>query len=423
MDFGEDTDYIERIANISKFRVLRKTKLLLSTRRLEKEGRTKLVLKYVKSTLYQFVGKRISAKDLGYTFGYSGRKRILYAVCGEGMGHAIRSSVIIDHLKNKHGVMIVSSSRAYSYLANKFDNVHNIGGFNIVYKNNEVRNTQTFLKAARGLPHDLKHSMKVLHRIIKDFNPNVIISDFEPYSNHIANVMGIPTISVDNQHVMSKCKIKVPRKYASSKLAAKSVIRTFIMRPKRYLVTSFFYPPVKNKDRILLFPPVLRNKILEVEPKVGDHVLVYQTSKTYEKLIPELKKINEKFIVYGLNKEGKEGNLEFKKFNEDIFMKEFASSKAVITNGGFTLISEALHFKKPILSVPVRKQFEQILNAIYLDRLGYGEYHKDLNKNVIEEFLSKLDIYRKKLRSYKREDNSKILMEIDNLIKKYSKKY
>jgi uncharacterized protein (TIGR00661 family) len=423
MDFGEDTDYIERIANISKFRVLRKTKLLLSTRRLEKEGRKKLVFKYIKSTLYQFVGKRISAKDLGYTFGYSGKKRILYAVCGEGMGHAIRSSVIIDHLKNKHGIMIVSSDRAYSYLANKFDNVHNIGGFNIVYKNNEVKNTQTFLKGVRELPHDLKHSMKVLHRIIKDFKPNVIISDFEPYSNYIANVMGIPTISVDNQHVMSKCKIKVPRKYASSKLAAKSVIRTFIMRPKRYLVTTFFYPKIKNEKRIFLFPPVLRSKILETESSTGDHILVYQTSKTYEKLIPELKKINEKFIVYGLNKERKEGNLEFKKFNEDIFMKEFASSKAVITNGGFTLISEALHFKKPILSVPVRKQFEQILNAIYLDRLGYGEYHKDLDKNVIEEFLSKLDIYRKKLRSYKREDNSKILMEIDKLIKKYSKKY
>ena len=69
---------------------------------------------------------------------------IIYAVCGEGMGHAIRSSVIIEHLTNKHDVMIVSSDRAFKHLSNKFDNVHNIGGFNIVYKNNKVKNVRTF---------------------------------------------------------------------------------------------------------------------------------------------------------------------------------------------------------------------------------------------------------------------------------------
>jgi uncharacterized protein (TIGR00661 family) len=423
MDFGEDTDYLERVGAISEFKVLRNAKLFLSTRRLEKEGRKELAMKYIKSTLYQFAGKKITAANLGYTFGYENKKRILYAVCGEGMGHAIRSSVIINHLKNKYGVMVVSSDRAYKYLSNKFDNVYNIEGFNIVYKNNEVKNTRTFLKAMKGLPKDMKNNMKVLHRLIKEFKPNIILSDFEAYSNIIAKVMRIPLISVDNQHVMSKCKIKVPKKYTSSKLAARSVIRTFIVMPKRYLVTTFFYPQAKNKERVLLFPPVLRDEILDTKPSTGNHIFVYQTSKTYEKLIPELKKINKKFVIYGLNKEGKDGNLTFRKFNEDIFLKEFASCKAVITNGGFTLIGEALYFKKPILSVPVRKQFEQILNAIYLDKLGYGEYHKDLNKKIIEEFLFKLGKYRKNLEKYKREDNSRILKEIDNLIERYSKKY
>ena len=95
----------------------------------------------------------------------------------------------------------------------------------------------------------------------------------------------------------------------------------------------------------------------------------------------------------------------------------------MITNGGFTLIGEALHLGKPILSVPVKQQFEQILNAIYLERLGYGEYHKFLNKKIITDFLSKLENYRENIKSYKKQDNSKIFKEIDELVERYSKKH
>ena len=84
------------------------------------------------------------------------RLKIFYSVCGEGMGHAIRSSVIISHLIKNHDVYIFSSERAYKYLAEKFDNVYEIGGFNTVYENNEVNNVKTFLDALKVSPGDLK---------------------------------------------------------------------------------------------------------------------------------------------------------------------------------------------------------------------------------------------------------------------------
>ena len=82
LDFGEDTDYIERIGKISRFKVLRKHRVLVSIRRLEKEGLKNLAFKYTRSTIYDFMGKRVSAGDLGYEFGHSRRKRVLYSVCG-----------------------------------------------------------------------------------------------------------------------------------------------------------------------------------------------------------------------------------------------------------------------------------------------------------------------------------------------------
>ena len=38
--------------------------------------------------------------------------RILYGVVGEGMGHATRSSVLLEHLTKQHEVHVVVSGRA-----------------------------------------------------------------------------------------------------------------------------------------------------------------------------------------------------------------------------------------------------------------------------------------------------------------------
>ena len=93
----------------------------------------------------------------------------------------------------------------------------------------------------------------------------------------------------------------------------------------------------------------------------------------------------------------------------------------MITNGGFTLITEALHLGKPVLSIPVRKHFKQFVNAYYLDKLGWGKFYEDVSKERLEGFISRLEDYRKALKSYKKENNDKILAEIDRLVNFYSR--
>ncbi|MDI9618177.1 MJ1255/VC2487 family glycosyltransferase [Methanothermobacter sp.] len=400
LDFGEDTDYIERIGKISRFRVLRKPRVLVSIRRLEKEGLRNLAFKYTKSTIYDFMGKKVSADDLKYEFGHSNKKRVLYSVCGEGMGHAIRSGVILDKLTEDHDVLIFASDRAYRYLSSKFDNVHEIYGFNTVYENNSVNDIKTFVKAMKTFPRDLKENLKLLYRIAKDFRPNVVVSDFEFYASVISNILRIPLISIDNMHVITQCRIEYPEKFRKDKIKAEAVVRSFIVRPRRYLITSYFFPEVKNPEKVSMYPPVLREEIMNLDPYYGDHILVYQTSRSNKKLIEILKTINRDFIVYGFEREEVDGNLTFRRFNEDQFFRDLESAAAVITNGGFTLISEALYLRKPVYSVPVKGQFEQILNAVYLEKLGYGEFHEETGRESLEGFLGRLDIYRRNLEDY-----------------------
>jgi len=423
-DFGEDSNYIEKIGKISSFKVLRKPRLLISTRRLEKEGLATLTRIYAKSTLYDLLGKRVTAGELNYNFGYGeSKRRILYSVCGEGMGHAIRSSVIINHLLKDNELIIFASGKAYDFLSKKFDNVYYIEGFDTVYIENTAKYMFTFLAGLRNLPKSLKNNMKVLYNIARVFKPNIIISDFEAYSNLLSKIMGIPLISVDNIHVITQCKLELPEKYYTERLAAQGVIHLFITQPKSYLITTFFYPEVKNKKKAFLYLPVLRNEILNRKPFNGDHVLVYQTSDSNSKLIDILKSLDENFIIYGFDTEKDEENLKFKKFSEDKFIKYFESCKAVVANGGFTLMSEAIYLGKPVYTIPVKKQFEQTVNAVYLKKLGYGEFHEQISKESFEKFMSNLGSYRNALNSFEHDHNNKIFHDLDKIIAKYSKKY
>ena len=68
--------------------------------------------------------------------------RILYGVVGEGMGHATRSRVILEDLTKEHEVQVVASGRAHDYLAERFEDVHNIWGFTIHYEGNAVTNAR-----------------------------------------------------------------------------------------------------------------------------------------------------------------------------------------------------------------------------------------------------------------------------------------
>ena len=471
LTFGEDTDYIERLAEKEPFRVLRNAKIGVSTRRLEEEGLTTLIQQYGKSTVNDFLGKRTDASELNYNFDHGkekitssqlsrleksakrlnnfketydesrqkiqstrlqiksmhrqrDKKVVFYCVCGEGMGHAIRTGVMVYRIKDKYDVYIFSSDRAYQYLSSKFDNVYEIGGFNTVYINNKVDNFKTLSAALHRNPTNIKVGYENLYKKAVELKPDVIVTDFELYATMVSKLRGIPLISLDNIHMITQTKIDYPKDQIGEMLKAKGVIKTYVVNPKIHILTSFFYPKIKPRKHAVLYPPIIREEILKLEPKDGNHIIVYQTSRESEKLVKRLKALkNEEFIVYGFNRNEIDGNLTYKEFNEDQFYDDLASAKAVICNGGFTFISEAIHLKKPIYSVPAIGNFEQTLNGFYVQKLGYGEYHKVLSAKKVSRFLKMLPKYQKRLEKVKKTNNDGIVRELIYRIEKYSKQY
>jgi len=161
--------------------------------------------------------------------------------------------------------------------------------------------------------------------------------------------------------------------------------------------------------------------VLRARPTTGDYVLVYVTSPSLE-LTELLKRIRQRFVCYGFEGEGEDGNLVFRKPSLNGFLADLAGCKAVLANSGFSLISEALHLRKPYLAWPLKRQFEQVFNAYYIQKMGYGAYWEDINKERIESFLFNLDEYRENLRSYPAQDNSRIFGKLDELVTSFGAK-
>src|SRR4051812_17973597 len=300
--------------------------------------------------------------------------RILYGVVGEGMGHATRSRVILEELSKKHEVHIVVSGRAQKYLEQRFQNVHGIWGFTIAYEGNAVKSWQTVLQNLKGAVQGWPQNIRAYYDLVDKFQPEVVISDFESFSYLFARNHRLPVISVDNMQVINRCKHEpeILAGFEDSFELTRSIVKTKLPGAFHYLVTTFFYPQLR-KERTTLVPAILRPEILQAKSEGGDHVLVYQTSTSNTQLPEILKRAKLPFRIYGLRRDLKDDlrdeNLLYRPFSEAGFIDDLRTARGVIAGGGFTLMSEAVYLHKPMLSIPVEGQFEQVLNARYLENL------------------------------------------------------
>ena len=343
---------------------------------------------------------------------------ILYGVNGEGAGHSTRAKEVLTHLRAQgHTLHVASFDRGLRNLSDQFE-VTEIFGFHFAYVNNRVRYKRTIAKNLLTAPQ-AAGSVHHLKKLIAAWNIDLVITDFEPLTCHMGHRMGLPVISIDNQHCLTNAVVSYPRQYRRDAAAAKLVTRLMTPHADAYLVISFFTAPVKKRNTFL-FPPLLRQEILAATPSVGEHVLVYVTSPA-PALAKVLSSVRGRFIAYGFGREGEEGNILYRKPSLDGFMRDLTSASALVANAGFSLVTESLHLGKPYLAVPVEHQFEQIFNAHWLHKMGYGAYWEDLNKERVESFLYNLPLYREKLANYPRQGNGALLAKLDALIAGYSR--
>jgi uncharacterized protein (TIGR00661 family) len=92
---------------------------------------------------------------------------ILYGVVGEGMGHATRSAVVLDHLLSRgHEIKVVVSGKAHAFLKTRFSGrpgfaIEEIHGITLRYFGNKVDRTGSLFWNLINSPKAVRKNVEV----------------------------------------------------------------------------------------------------------------------------------------------------------------------------------------------------------------------------------------------------------------------
>ncbi len=328
--------------------------------------------------------------------------RIVYALCGEGRGHFSRTLAVSGALRDRgHEVMFCCGGSAREALeagrdTGRFDigEILGVPALGQSLRDNRVDLIGT-VRRNLGAVLSKPEIVRGLARRFGALRPAGLVTDFEPFSALAAELVGLPTVSLNRQQILTETHFEVPRAQRLSAALTAGVVRHVAPRSPEHVVLPSFARPsatsLRRPERSSLVPPIIRPAVQARTPSVGEHIVVYYNHAEAEEVLKVLRRVDQPFVLFGFGQDGRDGNLTFMPPSERGFLDALASSRGVICTAGFTLLSEALYLGKPVLAVPNRGSFEQGLNALELTREGLGEavIGRPLAEEDVASFVAK----------------------------------
>jgi uncharacterized protein (TIGR00661 family) len=329
--------------------------------------------------------------------------RILYAVHGYGRGHATRALAMLPELARRYTLLCLAGGDACEAIWPDFPVVR-IPTLRFAYGRGTGR-VSKWQTLRRNLPAVLDlfcrgPVFEMVREMVRDFGPDVIISDAEVWSHRVAADLRIPRIGFDHIGMLAYCRPQVEWFDRPAAWFNAQSYRWLMGRPDRVLVSSF-YPLQPRFPGIKVVGTLPRQAVRELTPRVGDHVLAYFNQgkdQLRPAILDALAGAGTRVHIYGSERRGQEGWLTFLPLSNLPFLEDLASCRAVISTAGNQLIGEALYLGKPVCVMP-EACVEQRLNAAAVERLGIGMRvsARQFSTQRLRTFLANLDHYRANL--------------------------
>lgn len=294
--------------------------------------------------------------------------KILYSLMGDARGHFSRCLSVAQHMPEHEYLFLGGGTalefREYGYHAEELPMLATY------YKHGSLDIAHTVGNAVRTLAQRDRIVTRAAE-IIRAFDPDLILTDYEYFTPLAAKRLGRPCFSLDHQHALTHCRYDAPQGQHLSRWLLFAPLLGMYSKASRFLVSSFFELPPKAPN-VEVFGPILRRLVKGYSPSQGEHALVYMSLGVYEDVLPLLERQDRKFHIYGFGERPARKNLEFRPKSTEGFMRDLASCRYVVSNGGHSLLSEALYFGKPVLCFPIPNLYEQYINGHFLETSGYG---------------------------------------------------
>lgn len=320
--------------------------------------------------------------------------RIVYAVCGEGFGHASRAHLIGQRfLDAGHEVMFVSSHRGLLYLRQYYgERVREVFGLTFDYSRGYVDPVATVTKNLVQYVEGHALNRELFEEVYRPFQPDLVVTDFEPFSGWWAWRNRVPFVSIGHEHMLIMCRLEHRLRNIVPRITSTFVTRLHYIRARAYVVLNFFQAPFKGTAAVLA-PLVVRPVVTTLEPSTAGPIVIYSTTGTHEDQLHDVlsRFADQRFYVYGFNKHAERGNCLFKERSTEGFLADLAAARGAIASAGSSLMAECLYLRKKMLLLPLPGQYEQIVNAYYAEKLGLALWSRQLDEPVLSRFLERLD--------------------------------
>jgi uncharacterized protein (TIGR00661 family) len=322
---------------------------------------------------------------------------------GEGRGHATRVRSLVEYLRDDHEIWLFTPNDAHTFLAPLYKDtpvrVVRMRGLAFHYSESGrldfLKTTWEGIRTIIGMPRLIRKLMKVIRRE----KPDLVITDFEPALPRAARRCGVPFLSINHQHFLVVNDLSsLPLHLRWHTWYMSLVVRSYYQGPAEIVVSQFYFPPVRPKyrSRVVMAGVFLRPELMAREATDGDHLLCYLRRFSCPALLEALKACGRPVRVYGLGEQPPDGNLTYHPINDRTFVEDLASCQALFCTAGNQLVGEALYFGKPVFAIPEPKNWEQYINAHYLQESGAGRCVEfdEVHPHHVEDFLASLDHYR-----------------------------
>ncbi|MFO7687723.1 MAG: glycosyltransferase family protein [Desulfobacterales bacterium] len=301
--------------------------------------------------------------------------KILFGIQATGNGHISRSREVVHLLRARgHEVQVLFSGRDPSGLKEIE-----------VFAPFEVRRGLTF-QTSRGRLQYLKTVLTLnfprFYRDICDYDPagiDLVITDYEPVSARVARRFGIPSIGIGHQYAFC---FDIP--IAGANPFTRRLLQAFAPADHPVgLHWHHFGQPI--------LPPVIPGHLDGTRPVEDAKVLVYlpfdHPSDVQALLAPFT---THHFYIYGiaqLRVPIDEGHLHLRPYSRSGFLRDLEDCNGVICGAGFELAGEALQLGKKLLVKPLKGQFEQLSNALALEKLRLARVMQRLDRKAVQVWL------------------------------------
>lgn len=350
------------------------------------------------------------------------QKTILFGVLNWGLGHASRSSAIIDILiKEGHKIVIASDGIALDFLQKKYPNLlfEKLPAYNITYKRKSF--LWDMILQVPKIVNAIKKELKDTQQLIDKHNIEFIISD----NRYGVRSKNIPSVIICHQmNIATKVGSKIVNSQHQKLLSKfdQCWIPDFKSEVK---LAGALSASINNTAKFIGPLSRFRNTLSNSVAKTIDILIVVsgpepKRSKFEKSIIdsaPEHLKIS--IISPKLYQEGyqKKGLTILPQLSDSDYLNTINSSHYFITRNGYTTVMDLLYCKTTPIFIPTQGQLEQEYLGKYYQENNWCRFYSEsefnwsnINESITSNFPFKI---------WEEELNNK--SELENIVKTFLK--